>query len=121
MRRHELSDQHWEVLKELLPPPGTQGRPRRNRRQVLNGIFWILRTGAPWRDMPERYGPWQTAYHCFNQWRKDRTWDRILQALRVRLDREGRIEWDLWCIDGTTIRATRAAGGGGQKGALGNP
>lgn len=121
MRRHELTDEKWELLKELLPPSSAQGRPKRDRRQILNGIFWILRTGAPWRDLPERYGPWKTVYHVFNQWRKDGTWDRMVQALQVRLDREGRIEWDLWCIDGTTIRATRAAAGGGKKGAPENP
>jgi transposase len=121
LRRHELTDKRWEVLKELLPEPAQKGRKRRDRRQVLSGIFWILRTGAPWRDLPERFGPWKTVYHCFNKWRKDGTWDRMLQALQVQLDREDKIEWDLWCIDGSTIRASRSAAGAGQKGARTSP
>ncbi|MCK4276930.1 MAG: transposase [Phycisphaerae bacterium] len=76
---------------------------------------------APWRDLPEHYGPWQSVYHWFNRWRRDGTWDQMLQALQVRLDREGRIDWDLWCIDGTTIRASRAAAGAAKKGAAKNP
>jgi len=71
-----------------------------------------LRSGAPWRDLPERYGPWQTIYHRFNAWRKDGSFDRLLETLQIRLDREGHIDWDLWCIDGTS----RAAAGAGQKG-----
>ncbi len=121
MRRHELTDEQWEVLKDLLPAIPTRGRPRRELREVLNAIFWLLRTGAPWRDLPERYGPWQSTYHWFNRWRGDGTWDRMLEALQIRLDREGRIDWDLWCIDGTTIRASRAAAGAGKKGAPKNP
>ena len=117
MRRHELTDEQWEVLKDLLAPPPKRGRPRRDLRQILNAIFWLLRTGAPWRDLPERYGPWQSAYHWFNRWRREGTWDRMLEALQIRLDRQGRIDWDLWCIDGTSIRASRAAAGAGKRGA----
>jgi transposase len=91
LRRPELTDERWELLKDLLPEPAEKGRNRRDRRQVLNGIFWILRTGAPWRDVPERYGPWQTVYHCFNQWRNDGAWDGILEGLQVQLDRK---EWE---------------------------
>jgi transposase len=121
VRRHELTDEQWQLLEQMLPAPSARGRPRRELRQVLNAIFWLLRTGAPWRDLPERYGPWQTAYHWFNRWRRDGTWDRMLQALQIRLDREGRIDWDLWCVDGTTIRASRAAAGAGKKGAPKSP
>ena len=121
MRRHELTDEQWAVLKDLLPASSARGRPRRHRREVLNAIFWLLRTGAPWRDLPERYGPWQSVYHWFNQWRGDGTWDWMLKALQIRLDREGRIDWELWCVDGTTIRASRAAAGAGKKGAPKNP
>lgn len=116
MRRYELTDEQWEFLKGFLPQKAATGRPPADFRTVLNGIFWILRAGAPWRDLPERYGPWKTVYHWFNQWRKDGTWDRMLQKLQIRLDRQGRIDWDLWCVDGTSIRASRAAAGGGEKG-----
>ena len=88
---------------------------------MLNGILWILRTGAPWRDLPERFGPWRTVYGYFQQWRADETFDRILQALQIRLDRDGKIDWDLWCIDGSNVRAARAAAGACQKVSHGTP
>ena len=79
------------------------------------------RIGAPWRDVPERYGAWKTIYDRFNRYRRDGTLDRILEALQVRLDRAGLIDWDLWCIDGTTVPATRAAAGAGKRGVPKNP
>ena len=121
MRRHALSDEQWSLIEELLPCPASTGRPRSDMRQVLDGILWVVRTGAPWRDLPERFGPWQTVYHWFNCWGRDGTWDRILEALQMRLDAEGRIDWDLWCVDGSNIRASRAAAGAGEKGAVKNP
>ena len=116
MGRHELTDEQWEAVKQHLPAPNKQGRPLSDRRQMLNGILWILRTGAPWRDLPARFGPWKTVYHYFNKWRENGTIDEILEALQVRLDRQGQIDWDLWCVDGSSVRATRAAAGGGEKG-----
>jgi transposase len=121
MRRDALTEEQWCVVKPLLPRPCTTGRPRRDTRQVVNGILWIIRTGAPWRDSPERFGPWQSVYHWFNHWSRDGTWDRVLETLQTRLDAEGRIEWDLWCVDGSNIRASRAAAGAGKKGAAQNP
>jgi transposase len=82
---------------------------------MLNGIMWILRTGAPWRDLPERLGPWQTVYHYYNAWRKQGVYDRILEALQIRLDSKGYIDWDLWCVDGSSVRASRAAAGASKK------
>lgn len=84
---------------------------------MLNGILWILRTGAPWRDLPERFGPWQTVYDHFARWRREGVYDRILEALHIRLDADGEIDWDLWCIDGSSVRATRAAAGAAKKAA----
>lgn len=116
MRRHELSDEEWEAIAPLVPQrSGAMGRPSRRPREMVNAMLWILRTGAPWRDLPERFGPWQTAYHYFNQWRKAGVFDRILAALQIRLDAEGRIDWDLWCVDGSSIRATKAAAGASKK------
>src|SRR3954452_4075483 len=62
MLRHRLTDQQWELVQDLFPPPARTGRPRRDRREILDAILWILRTGAPWRDLPEELGPWATAW-----------------------------------------------------------
>ena len=74
-----------------------------DQRLIVNGILWILHTGAPWRDLPERYGPWKTVFHRFNSWRKDGTWVRIVTSLLDELDDKGLIDHDLWSIDGTVI------------------
>lgn len=116
MKRHELHDREWEILEPLLPKSTAKtGRPRRDLRQMLNGILWILSTGAQWRDLPERFGPWETVYGYFRQWRASGVYDRIIDALHLRLDQEGKIDWDLWCIDGTSVRATRSAAGATKK------
>ena len=71
MKRHELTDEQWALVEPHLPASKARtGRPASDRRTLLNAIFWILVTGAPWRDLPERFGPWQTAYHHFRNWRK---------------------------------------------------
>jgi transposase len=82
---------------------------------MLNGIFWRLNTGAPWRDLPERYGPWQTVYDRFNKLRKSGLLDRIVERLQLRLNEKGFIEPELFCIDGTNVRAARAAAGAAKK------
>ena len=116
MKRHEVTHEQWALVHPILPQrTATTGRPPSDARLMLNGIFWILRTGAPWRDLPERFGPWQTVYDHFRNWRKDGTYDRVLQALLIRLDRDGKIDWDLWCIDGSSVRASRAAAGADKK------
>ena len=115
VKRYELEDQDWERIKDLVATPYTTGRPKRDDRQLLNGMFWVLRSGAPWRDMPERYGPWQTVYDRFNSWQRDGTLKTIAARLKNRLHGEGRIDRELWCVDGTTIRASRAAAGARKK------
>ena len=116
MKRHELTDEQWSLISSMLCSSiAKTGRPARDNRTMWNGIFWILRTGAPWRDLPERFGPWQTVYDRFSRWRREGVFDRIVNALQIRLDREGRIDWNLWCIDGTQIRASRAAAGATKK------
>ena len=114
MARYELSDQEWDLLKGLFP---TQARGGRwiDHRIMLNGMLWILRSGAPWRDLPERYGNYKSVNHRFNRWRRDGTFDRVLKALQIRLDKQGKIDWDLWLVDGTSIRASRAAAGARKK------
>jgi transposase len=116
MKRHEVSEEEWAILEPLLPKSQAKtGRPPRDLRQMVNGLMWILSTGAPWRDLPERFGPWETVYGYFKMWRTTGVFDAILDALHLRLDRDGKIDWDLWCIDGTSIRATRAAAGASKK------
>src|SRR5882762_2232225 len=114
MRRYELSDRQWCRVESLLPDrfhDGDAGHPFNDHRRLLNGILWILHAGAPWRDLPERFGPWETVYGRFNRWRKDGTWNRIVTSLLDELDDTGRIDHDLWCIDGSVIRASRSAAG----------
>lgn len=116
MKRHALTDEQWALIEPLLPRRTARtGRKPRDRRTLWNGIFWILHTGAPWRDLPGRFGPWQTVYHHFAAWRRSGVFDDILRRLQIRLDRQGRIDWKLWCVDSTNIRATRAAAGARKK------
>lgn len=121
MRRNELTDEQWALLAELLPRNGARGGQWKDHRTILNGIFWILRTGAPWRDLPRRYGPWQTVYDRYNRWCREGLFEKILEALQVRLDQEGRMDWELWCVDGSNVRGGRDAAGAGKKGAVANP
>lgn len=116
MPRHRLSDDEWDLIKDLFPAPAATGRPPRDRREIIDAILWILRTGAPWRDLPEEYGPWGTAWDLFDRWNGDGTLDRILSLLRSAHVDAGVIDEELWCIDGTVVRAARCAAGGGKKG-----
>lgn len=117
VRRHELTDAEWALLQPLLPPerPAKSGHPYRSHRQVLNGMLWILHTGAPWRDLPERYGPWETVYSRFRRWSRSGLWEKILSTLQRELDAAGQIEWEVWMIDGSNVRAHKAAAGAGEK------
>src|ERR687894_1069670 len=96
VRGHELTDGQWERLRPLIPPqtPAT-GRPAKDHRTVVNGILWRLKTGAPWRDLPERYGPWQTVYARFRRWQQAGVWDRVLAALQAAADARGELDWSL--------------------------
>lgn len=120
MRRHELSDAQWAAIKDVLPAAKGRGRKRADARLMLNGILWIVRTGASWRDLPERFGPWETVYGRFNAWSADGTFDRVLQHLQIERDATGGIDWELFCIDGSTVRASRAAAGASKKRGLPN-
>jgi transposase len=115
-RRHALSDAQYELIAPLLPTSDRPGHPWSEHRRVIDGVLWVLSTGAPWRDVPrETYGPWQTVYERFNRWARDGTWDRILETLQARLDADGQIDWELFAIDGTSVRAGRAAAGAGGE------
>ena len=118
MTRHRLTEEQWELIADLFPPRAATGRPPTERRLVMDGILWILRSGAPWRDLPEEeFGPWETIYGLFNAWNANGLLDEILHRLQsARID-AGKIDQKLWCVDGTIVRAHRCAGGGGKKGA----
>ena len=102
--RYDLTDFEWSVIEPLLPT-GRPGPKPQNNRRVLNGIFWMLRTGAPWRDLPERYGPYTTAYNRFNRWRKAGIWDRLMDAVIKAHD--GKVQM----IDSSIVRVHQHASG----------
>jgi transposase len=112
METSDLSNRQWEQLRPLLPPqkPYT-GRPAKDHRTVINGILWILRTGSPWRALPERYGSWKTVSSRFYRWQRAGVWDRILAALQRQADAEGRLDWTLHFVDSTVVRAHQHAAG----------
>lgn len=82
---------------------------------MLDGILWILHTGAPWRDLPVRFGPWNSVYNTFRRWQSTGHIDAILEALQLHLNEEGLIDFDLWCIDGSNVRASKDAAGARKK------
>ena len=108
--RHELTDGEWARLQALLPPRKA-GAPRKDDRLVMNGILWKLATGAPWRDLPERYGPWQTVYTRFRRWTRAGVWDQIFAAVQRQADAAGELDCELHFVDGTVIRAHQHAAG----------
>ena len=112
METSDLTDARWERLQPLLPPqkPRT-GRPANDHRTVLDGILWILRTGSPWRSLPERYGSWKTVSSRFYRWTRAGVWDRVLCALQRQADGEGRLDWTLHFVDSTVVRAHQHAAG----------
>ena len=108
MSQYDLTDFEWRVIEPLLPNK-PRGVTRVADRRVLNGIFWVLRSGAPWRDLPKCYGPRTTCYNRFVRWRKAGVWDRIMDAVTAAY------EGDIQMID-TTFRPRRPAGLDGKKG-----
>ena len=112
MDRGDLTNTQWERLQPLLPPqkPKT-GRPAMDHRRILNGMLWILRTGAPWRDLPERYGPWRTVASRFYRWQRAGIWAQLFSAVQAQADAAGQLNWDRHVLDGTMIRAPQHAAG----------
>lgn len=110
LRRYELTDFEWKAIEPHLPNK-PRGVPRVDDRRVLNGIFWVLRSGAPWSEMPERYGPRTTVYNRFNRWRKAGVWDRLMDAVVKAHD------GDVQMIDTSIVRVHRqgATAKRGQK------
>jgi transposase len=102
MSRYDMSEFEWRIIEPLLPSK-PRGVARVDDRRVLNGIFWVLRSGSPWRDLPERYGPYTTCYNRFRRWTKAGVWDRIMDAIT---DSYG---GDVRMIDGTSVRVHHSA------------
>lgn len=105
MGRYDLTDKEWEVIQPLLPPPW-RGPERRDDRQVLNGIFFVLRSGVSWEDVPERYGPAKTVYNRYDRWGKKGVWKAVFDALSQQC------EESLAFIDSTVVKAHRCSSGG---------
>jgi transposase len=111
-KRDELTDEQWQQLEPLLPAQKpNRGRPNLEHRTVIHGILWILKTGAPWRDLPERYGKWQTVASRFYRWQQSGVWERIFAQLQQTKDRDGQINWEVHYVDGSIIRAHQHAAG----------
>lgn len=104
VRRYELPNYAWSLLKELLSPPKKRGRPRNDDRLMLNGVFWVLCSGATWRDLPERFGAWSTVYQRYRDWRDDGTLEQALDRLQTLADEAGMINMDTWQFDPMRIK-----------------
>jgi transposase len=110
-RRFELTDEQWARLAPLLPVVTKPGRPSKwTKRQLIDGIRWRVRVGAPWRDVPDCYGSWQAVYSLFRRWQRAGVWQRIVTALRARADAVGLIGWEV-SVDSTVARAHQHAAG----------
>ena len=105
MRRHEISDEHWERIKDLLPgQPRDPGVTAKDNRLFVNAVLWIAKTGAPWRDLPERFGNWNSIWRRFDRWGTKGVWKRVFEALQ-----DPDLEWLI--IDSTVVRAHQHAAG----------
>ena len=111
MKRYELTKEQWERVKLLLPPEekGKRARPRKDNRIMLNGMLWIARSGAQWRELPEAYGPWQSVYARFAKWRDDGTLKKVFRALSEDADTEN------LSMDSTCIKVHESANGGEKR------
>ncbi len=114
--RADLTDAQWARLEPLLPRGGKKaGRPPKwTKRQLIDGIRWRIRTGCPWRDIPDRYGPWQTVYGLFRRWQRAGVWAQILTRVQALADAAGAIVWDV-SVDSTIARAHQHAAGARRR------
>jgi transposase len=109
MRRHEIKDEDWERIKGMLPgQPGDPGVTAKDNRLFINAVLWIGKTGAPWRDLPERFGPWGSVWKRFDRWAKKGVWGRVFEALQ-----DPDLEWMI--LDSTVVRAHQHAAGAEKK------
>jgi putative transposase len=109
MRRYELTDEQWGSIEDLLPgKEGDPGAHGEDNRRFVNGVIWIARSGAPWRDLPERYGEWNSVFQRFNRWSKAGVWNRVFQAVKLP-------DLEALLLDSTVIRAHQHAAGAPEK------
>ena len=108
--RHAISDADWDRIKGLLPgQPGQHGKVAQDNRLFIDAVLWIAKTGAPWRDLPERFGPWGSVWKRFDRWAKKGVWRRVFEELR-----DPDLEWMI--IDSTVVRAHQHAAGAEKGG-----
>lgn len=110
MRRHELTDEQWQVIEPLLPASGTKGRPRVDDRRVINGMLFKAKTGVAWRDLPERYGPWKTVYNRFWRWSRTGTLSTLVTKVRVIAEAIDELDREV-SVDSSLVRAHQHAAG----------
>ena len=110
VRRHELTDQAWAEIAPLLPSTGRPGGQFPQDPIDHPAVLSPLATGVPWRDLPDRYGPWQTCYERFRRWQADGTWQRLLAHAQTRSDAVGEVDWEV-VVDATVVRAHQHAAG----------
>ena len=106
MHRHALTDEQWERLKVVLPKRCTGPDARRGDRNFVDAVLYRSKTGVPWRDLPERFGPWKTVYNRYSRWAKRGAWRKVFEALRLQVDETGSL------VDATIVRAHQDAAGG---------
>ena len=103
-RRYELTDSQWDKIKPYFEVVKKNGRPYKNVRNTVNGIVWILKSGAPWRDLPTRYGQWNAVYKCFSKWQEQGLFEKIFEELALECDLQ-----DV-SIDSTSVKVHKDAG-----------
>lgn len=103
----EITDAQWRLIAPLLPAPKRMGRPRADDRRTLNGILWVLRTGARWKDLPREYGSSSTCHRRLQQWQTEGVWERMWLAFLSALNEKGKLDWSRAFLDGTFVPAKK--------------
>ena len=112
MNRHALTDEQWERIEPCFPTPKRRGRPPTPARVAFEAMLWIMKTAAPWRDLPAEFPPCRTIWHLFNAWNQAGILGKVLQQLHQEIE----LDPELWCVGGTNVRVSPAAAGGGKRG-----
>ena len=112
---YQLSDHQFDQIQDFLPKNGKKGGQWKDHRLMIDGILWALSDGGRWRNLPAEFGPWQTVYDRFRKWCRTGLWDKVLRHLQARKMNRDEIDWELFCIDGSVIRAHQSAAGAAEK------